>query len=59
MQTFREMINRPRVPRFKFQNEYFLDYFPISVQENLVYVSIYMVNVVLDLKCIILKYMLV
>jgi len=45
--------------RLKFQNEYFLDYFKLSVQENLIYVSIDMVNVVLDIKCIRLKYMLV
>jgi len=44
--------------RLKFQNEYFLDYFKLSVQENLIYVSIDMVNVVLDIKCIRLKYML-
>ena len=43
--------------RLKFQNEYFLDYFPLSVQENFMFVSID-VNVVLDLKCIRLKYML-
>jgi len=36
--------------RLKFQNEYFLDYFPLSVQENLICVYIDMVNVVLDLK---------
>jgi len=44
--------------RLKFQNEYFLDYFSLFVRENLIYVSIDMVNVVLDLKCIRLKYML-
>ena len=44
--------------RLKFQNEYFLDYFTFSVQENLIYVSIDIVNVVLDIKCIRLKYML-
>jgi len=44
--------------RLKFQNEYFLDHFPLSVQENLMFVSIGMVNVVLDLNCIILKNML-
>jgi len=44
--------------RIKFQNEYFLDYFTLSVQENLIYVSIDMVNVVLDITCIRLKYML-
>ena len=32
--------------RLKFQNEYFLDYFPFSVQENLMFVYIEMVNVV-------------
>jgi len=35
-----------------------LDYFRLSVQENLICVYIDMVNVVLDLKCIILNYML-
>ena len=44
--------------RLKFQNEYFLDYFSLSVQENLISVYIDMVNVVLDLKYIRLKYML-
>ena len=44
--------------RLKFQNEQLLDYFPLSVQQNLIVVSIDMVNVVLDLKCIRLKYML-
>ena len=44
--------------RLKFQNELFLDYFPISVQNNLIFVYIDMVNVVLDLKWIRLKYML-
>jgi len=38
--------------RLKFQNEQFLDYFPLSVQENLIHVYIDMVNVVLYLKCI-------
>jgi len=41
-----------------FQNELFLDYFPLSVQDNLIFVYIDMVNVVLDIKCIRLKYML-
>ena len=36
--------------RLKFHNESFLDYFPISVRENLIFVYIDMVNVVLDLK---------
>jgi len=36
--------------RLKFQNEEFLDYFPISVQESLICVYINMVNVVLELK---------
>ena len=44
--------------RLKFQNEYFLYYFPLSVQENLIFVSIDMVTVVLDVECIRLKYML-
>ena len=44
--------------RLKFQNEQFLDYFLLSVQENFNVVYIDMVNVVLDLKCIQLKYML-
>jgi len=44
--------------RLKFQNEWFLDHFPLHVQENLSCVYIGMVNVVLDLKCIRLKYML-
>jgi len=35
-----------------------VDYFPLSVQENLMYVSIDMVNVVLDVECIRIKYML-
>ena len=35
-----------------------MDYFPLSVQENLICVNIDMVNVALYLKCIILKYML-
>jgi len=34
-----------------------MDYFPLSVQENLIFVSIDIVNVVLDLKCIRVKYM--
>ena len=41
----------------QFQNEYCLDYIPLSVQENLIIVYIDMVNVVLDLECIRLKYM--
>jgi len=44
--------------RLKFQNEQLLDHFPLSVQENLICVYIDMVNVVQDLKCIILKNML-
>jgi len=44
--------------RLTFQNEYFLDYFSLFVRENLIFVYIDMVNVVLDLKCIRLKYML-
>jgi len=44
--------------RLRFQNEYFLDYFPLSVQENLIFVSIDMVSVVLDVKCKRLKFML-
>ena len=36
--------------RLKFQNELFLDYFPLSVQGNLIFVYIDIVNVVLDLK---------
>jgi len=36
--------------RLKFQNELFLDYFPLSVQNNLIFVYIDMVNDVLDLK---------
>ena len=43
--------------RLKFQNEEFLDYFPLSVQENITSVYIYRVNGVLDLKCRILKHM--
>jgi len=42
--------------RLKFQNEKFLDCFPLSVQENLILLSIDMVNVILDIKCIRLKY---
>ena len=44
--------------RLKFQNEYFLDYFPLSIQENLYFVYLDMVNVVLDIKCIRLKFVL-
>ena len=44
--------------RLKFQNEKFLDYLLLSVQENLIFVYIDIVNVVLDLKWIIIKYML-
>ena len=44
--------------RLKFQNEYFLGYFPLFVQENLIFASIDIVNVVLDPKCIRLKHML-
>ena len=44
--------------RLKFQNEYFLDHFPLSVQEKIICVYIDMVNGVLGLKCIIIKYML-
>jgi len=36
--------------RLKFQNEKFLDYLLLSVQENLIFVYIDIVNVVLDLK---------
>ena len=36
----------------------FWRYFPLSVQENLIFVSIDMVTVVLDVECIRLKYML-
>ena len=43
--------------RLKFQNEHFLNYFPLSVQENLFFVYIDMGNIVLDLKCIRLMYM--
>ena len=43
--------------RLKFQNEYFLGYFPLFVQENLIFASIDIVNVVLDLKWIRFKYM--
>ena len=43
--------------RLKFQNEYLFDYFPLSVKENMIFVYIDMVNVVLDLKWIRLKYM--
>jgi len=32
--------------RLKFQNEQFLDHFPLSVQENLICVYIDMINVV-------------
>jgi len=39
--------------RVKFQNESFLDYFPLSVQEIVICIYIDMVNVVLDLTCII------
>jgi len=42
--------------RLKFQKELFLDYFPLSIQENLMCVYIDMVNVVLDLKCINIKF---
>jgi len=35
----------------------FLDYFQLSVQENFIFVYIDMTNV-LDLKCILLKYIL-
>ena len=44
--------------RVKFQNESFLDYFPLSVQEIVICIYIDMVNVVLDLTCKRLKYML-
>ena len=44
--------------RLKFQNEQFLEYLPLSVQENLICVYIDMVNVVKDINCIRLKYML-
>jgi len=36
--------------RLKFQNESFLDYFPLSVQENFIFVYIDMINIALDLK---------
>ena len=39
-------------------NEWYLDYFPLSVQENFIFVYIVMVNVFLDLKWLRLKYML-
>ena len=35
-----------------------MDYFPLSVGENLIDVSIDIVNVVLDIECIRLKYMM-
>ena len=44
--------------RLKFQNESFLDHFPLSVPENLICVYIDKVTGELDLKCRILKYML-
>jgi len=44
--------------RLKFQIEYFLDYFPLSIQENLIVEYIDTVNVVLYLKCIRSKFML-
>ena len=44
--------------RLKFRNESFLDYFPLSVQENLIFVYNDIVNVVLDLNCIKLKFVL-
>ena len=44
--------------RPKFQNESFLYYFSLSVPENLIFVYIDMVNIVLDLNWIRLKYML-
>ena len=43
--------------RLKFRNEWFLDYFSLSVQENLICVYIDMDIIVLDLKCIRLIYM--
>ena len=38
--------------RLKFQNEWLLDHFPLSVQENLISVFIDIVNAIIDLKCI-------
>jgi len=53
------MLLRFRIKiRLKFQNELFQDYFPLSVQENLICVYIDMINVLLDLKCIRLKFVL-
>jgi len=41
--------------RLKFQNKKCVDYFPLSVQENLIFAYIDMVNGVLGLTCIRLK----
>ena len=41
---------RPRVHQaFQVQDRYYWTYFPLSVKENLIYVSIDNVNVVLDI----------
>ena len=50
--TFTKLFRFRIKIRLKFQN------FSLSVQENLIFEYIDMVNVVLDLKCIRLKYML-
>ena len=44
--------------RLKFKNEYLLEQFPLSVQENMIYVYMDMGNGILDLKRRRLKYML-
>jgi len=44
--------------KFKFQYELFLDYFPLSVQENLILYKLTWLMLFLDLKSIRLKYML-
>ena len=57
--TYNTKLFRIRIKiRLKFKKEESLDHFPIYVQVNMICVYIGMVNVVLDLKCIGLKYIL-
>jgi len=44
--VFTKLFRFRIIIRLNIQNEYFLDYFPLSVHENLICVYIGMVNVV-------------
>jgi len=56
--VFRKIFRIRIKIRLKFPNELFLEnlnYFPFSVQDNLIFVFIDMVNDALNLKCVRLK----